>query len=224
MLAFSTHDIFLSKDNGGWVRTGVDGNGNCFYHAYVYSMDATTVSRLPKAQRLDYVMRIKNEFADRITFNDTSDLIDMNAFDSLVQLIHVYLIKKQLAFPDLSNEPLFSIGEYVALLCQLHPMLRTDPDFHSHVVAILKQYHTSIQEYVRRDGSWVFDSLIDLFMKKMDINIWLISHTTKTRITHYPIGNARYTIFMYHINDHYESIGWYQNKQMTRVFEHPSLP
>jgi hypothetical protein len=61
-------------------------------------------------------------------------------------------------------------------------------------------------------------------MKKMDINIWIISDTTKERITHYPLGQARYTLFMYHINDHYESVGLYKDKQMTRVFEHPFFP
>lgn len=220
MLAFSQHQLFLDD----WVRTGVDGDGNCFYHAYAYSMDASTVSQLSIQQRLEYVLRIKNEFANRITFEDTSDLIDMNSFDALVQLIHVYLSNHNLSFPDLSKEPLYSIGEYVALICQLHPILKSDAEFHKHVVLILKQYHASIQEYVRRNGSWVFDSLIDLFMKKMDINIWIISDTTKARITHYPVGNARYTIFLYHINDHYESVGWYKDKKMTRVFEHPFFP
>jgi hypothetical protein len=224
MLAFSQHHVFRHTDKGDWVRTGVDGDGNCFYHAYAYSMDASTVSQLSKQQRLDHVLTIKHEFANRITFNDTSDLIDMSSFDSLVQLIDIYLAKKQLKFPDLSKEPLYSIGEYVALLCQLHPVLQSDTEFHRHVVSILKQYHASIQEYVRRNGTWVFDALIDLFMKKMDINIWIISDTTKERITHYPLGQARYTMFMYHINDHYESVGLHKDKKMTRVFEHPFFP
>ena len=224
MLAFSQHQVFLKTHKGDWVRTGVDGDGNCFYHAYAYCMDASTVSKLSHHQRLEYVLRIKNEFANRITFNDTSDLIDMTSFESLAHLIHMYLSKKQLAFPDLSKEPLYSIGEYVALICQLHPILQSDTDFHRHVVLILKQYHVSIQDYVRRNGSWVFDALIDLFMKKMEINIWIISDATKARITHYPLGDARYTIFLYHIQDHYESIGWHQHKEMTRVFEHPFFP
>jgi hypothetical protein len=121
--------------------------------------------------------------------------------------------------PNLEKEPLLSIQSYLTLLYQLHPSLKDDASFQQHVSNVITSYHTYICEYVKRDGTWMFDSLIPLFMKKMEINIIIISHATGLPITHYPLLSNKYCIYMYHIDSHFESVGKYKNQIMKRVFE-----
>ncbi len=223
MLPFSEHDVFTDTEKGKWIRSGTDGKGNCFFHAYVYSLDASNLKTLNEEERLAYIMHVKLIFSKRILLSDTTNLIDVNTFDNLVQIINKYL-PHGLNPPDLSKQPLLSIGDYVKLICSTHQELHTNDLFQSQVSSILQNYHRTIVEYVKRDGSWMFDSLIDLFMKKMDINIWLISDDTKSRITHYIEHKTKYTIFMYHISGHFESIGFYKDNTIQRVFENPSFP
>ena len=207
---------------GNWYRYGTIPDGNCFFHAYAFSIDPG-IQYLDRPTLLQHIHDIKLKFANRITFMDASDLIDMSSFDDLVQSINVFLLQHNLGLPDLSKEPLFSIGDYVSLLCYMYPLLRTDPSFHQHVIPILNKYHHSIQTFVTTNGAWMFDSLIGLFMKKMEINIVLISHATQKPITHYPFVDYP-SIFMYHISDHFESIGRIEEKSVRFIFGHPQFP
>ena len=126
--------------------------------------------------------------------------------------------------PDLSKQPLQSISSYVDLLYKMHPELQHNEPFRGIVRDISDQYHSRMCDYVQSDGSWMFDTLIPLFMNKMEINIVMISHSTGLPITHYPSLDSGETIFMYHIHDHFESVGFYKKGIMKRVFEQASFP
>jgi hypothetical protein len=222
MLSFSTHKVFRVEGDKKWVRTGIDGDGNCFFHAYAYSVDANHIRSLTVSERKRYVMKIKNYLADRITFQDTLHLIHPDAFDYFLTVIQTII--HPLTMPDLTTQPLLSLHSYIDLLYQKHPSLQKDKRFYDQMMPLLQQYHMSIQSYIRKDGTWMYDSLLSLFMTYMNINIVIISHDTGRPITHYPSRTCAHTIYMYHSHDHYESVGVYQNDIMMRVFENSSFP
>jgi len=165
-------------------------------------------------------MKVKHYFADHITSDHAIEFIDPVSFERLVVPIEHFLDQKKLSHPDLSTQPLLSIRSYVQLVTALHSLenLDKDPSFESLIQEIYHSYHQSIQSYVRRNGTWMFDSLIILFMNIMDINIMLLSHETSMPITHYPPIDTEYTIVMYHLDNHFESVGFYKDEAMTRVF------
>lgn len=222
MLSFSTHKVFRIEGDKKWVRTGTDGDGNCFFHAYAYSVDANHIRTLNVVERKHYVMKIKNFVADRITLQDTLQLIHPDAFEYFLTIIQQII--DPLPMPDLTQQPILSLYSYIELLYQKHPFLQNNKQFYDQMMPLLQNYYTSIQTYIRKDGTWMYDSLLSLFMKIMNINIVMISHETGKPITHYPSRVCEHTIYMYHIHDHYESIGVYQNDIMTRVCENTNFP
>ena len=222
MLSFSTHKVFRTEDDRKWVRTGTDGDGNCFFHAYAYSVDANGFRVLSVAERKTKVMTIKQYVADRITLEDTLQLIHPDAFEYFLSVIETIL--NPLPLPDLSKQPLLSLYSYIVLLYQQHPFLESNKQFYDQMMPLLHNYHKSIQTYMSKDGTWMYDALLPLFMKYVDLNIVMISHDTKQPITHYPSRACKHTIYMYHIHNHYESVGLYQQNIMSRVFEKECFP
>jgi len=223
MLSFSEHRLFRSTPDGSWVRTGTDPDGNCFFNAYAYSVQPNAYRSMDAHKRKQYVMRIKQFFSSKLSHQDTLDLIDVSFFEVFLKAM-TSVLEPTYKLPDLSKQPLQSISSYVELLYKTHPVLRTNEPFRRIIDEISEQYHARMREYVQRDGSWMFDTLIPLFMNKMEINIIMISHETGMPITHYAPLESCETIFMYHIHDHFESVGLYKNSLMKRVFEHASFP
>lgn len=223
MLAFSKHDVFCSTTEGHWTRTGTDPDGNCFFNAYAYSIQPTAYREMDPSRRKQYVMKIKHYFANKITQEDTFALIDVSFFEVFLKYMSS-MYEPQYTLPDLSKQPLQSMASYVQLLSQTHPSLVQDPQFTGRVHDIAVQYHRRMEEYIRKDGTWMFDALIPLFMKKMEVNVMIISHDTKLPITHYPLFDYPETIVMYHIGEHFESVGFYKQPVMQRVFPHASFP
>ena len=230
MLAFNQHVVFNNQVREGsegdysWVRTGVDSDGNCFFNSYVYSLDPTLYRSLSYPERLNHVMKVKQYFSEHITLEHAIQLIDPSSFEQLINPIETFLTKRSLSCPDLREQPLLSINGYNRLVLSLHPTLETDSEYSRLRTSIYSNYHKMITNYVQKDGSWMFDSLIMLFMKIMDMNILLISHKTGKQISHYNTIATKYTILMYCLDNHFESIGQYKDNMMKRVFEKISFP
>ena len=217
MLPFSSHKIFLEKDNTAWVRTGTDGDGNCFFHSYVYSVEPNTFRELDIHQRKSRILKVKKYVADRVTFDDVYDLVHPDAFEKISEIINQRVAP--LSIPDLKNKPPLSLRQYIELIYDTHPILRKNDDFYKKIYPILQHYYNFIVDYIKQDGTWMYDALFPIIMKKLNINIIFISHDTSKKITHYPTYNCKYTIYIYHITNHYESIGLYKDGCMHRVFE-----
>lgn len=222
MLSFSENKVVRDYQHGSLVRTGTDPDGNCFFHAYLYSTEASTFKELSYPSRLQRVMEIKQYFANSITVDDVLDLVDVVSFEAIHGLIERHL--KGYTLPDLSKQPLLSLRAYLLLVYASYPDLSHEESFQYMIHVIQGEYHTKVQEYVRRNGAWMSDSYIILFMNKLKINIIMYSHATSKPITHYPPYEGTHSILMYHLTDHFESLGWYTNHTMTRVFATNELP
>ena len=224
MLSFSKNLVFLSTPSGYWVRTGTDPDGNCFFNSYAYSIQPNAYRNMDISKRKQYVMKIKKYFSTKITPHDTDELIDVSFFELFLKHMSS-LCEPAYKLPDLTKQPLHSISSYLDLLYTNHPSLKKNSTFQSNIQHISNQYYNTICDYVTQDGTWMFDSLIPLFMKKMEINIIIVSHETGLPITHYTLFEENSeTIFMYHIHSHFESAGFYKNNIMERVFTEASFP
>jgi len=217
MLAFSTHKVFAEQGDTRWVRTGTDPDGNCFFHAYAYCVEPNTFRDLNKEERRQRVLTIKKYVAEHITMDDIIDMIHPDAFEKFLpefnKMIH------PLKEPDLRNQPPLSLRKYINLLYQTHPVLSQSDEFKEKMYSLLFSYKSSIQNYVLQHGTWMFDALFPLLMRILQVNIIIISHETGKKITHTRQHNSPHTIYIYHVHDHYESVGAYQNNIMCRVFE-----
>ena len=160
---------------------------------------------------------LKNYFSNHIELEDDMNFFDTNHFEELMNAVEKKL--HPLKGPDLSKEPLLSFRSYMNLVYKLHQSLQTCHEFNLFIKNLGNQYHRMIKHYVERNGSWMFDSLIELFMKTVDMNIVLISDETKLPINHIRPYSSQYSMFIYHIHNHFESIGLYRNEVMKRIFE-----
>lgn len=215
MLSFSTHQTFLSGKER-FIRTGTDPDGNCFFHAYLYSV-YPLYREMNYQQRLKKALEVKDFFAKKITVNDVLDLIDVSTFETLLELIQVHL--KGYDLPDLSKQPLLSFRDYLLLVYELYPNLSHEESFQYMIHMLQNDYYQRVQDYIKKNGTFMIDAYIDLFMKKMNINIIMYSHQTGKPITHYPHYPVLYSIYMYHIPDHFESVGQLENGNVIRIFE-----
>lgn len=232
MLPFSSHQVAGIEDhpfrldypNDVLVRTGVDADGNCFFHSYLYSVEAISFKDLSYGERLNRVMQIKNLFASMITVDDILDLIDVTNFETMLELVEKHL--KGYELPDLSKQPLLSFRNYLLLVYESHPGLNQNESFQYMIHLMQQEYLSNVHEYIKRDGSWMQDSYIVLFMQKFRINIIMYSFDTNRRITHLPAyrmpdaNQSTPTILLLHILNHFESIGSYdrESQHMTRLF------
>jgi hypothetical protein len=226
MLPFSSHKIVSINPilkNQTPVRTGIDADGNCFFHSYLYSVEAPTYKDLPYDKRLQRAMEVKHFFADLVTIDDILDIIDIVSFETIQGLIEKHLKGYQL--PDLSKQPLLSLRSYLLLVYDLYPHLTTDQAFQYMIYLLQNEYVEHVKQYIKRGGSWMIDSYIELFMKKLKINIILYSFETNKKITHYRYYDGPLSICMYHITDHFESIGSYDisTQKMTRIFKNNEI-
>lgn len=199
------------------VRTGIDTDGNCFFHSYLYSVEAPTYRELNYEQRLQRAMEVKHFFSDLVNVDDILDIIDVVKFEIIIGLLEKHL--KGYKLPDLTKQPLLSLRNYLLLIYESHPELNHDESFQYMIHLLQNDYLQNVKNYISADGSWMMDSYIILFMKKFKINIIMISDETKKRITHYPSVEGSF-ILMYHINDHFESVGCYDKvtQHMKRLF------
>ena len=211
MLSFSTHQFFSDS----LIRTGTDPDGNCFFHAYLYSVNPL-YRDMNYQHRLQKALEIKEFFANKITVNDILDLIDVSTFETLIELIQIHL--KGYNLPDLSKQPLLSFRDYLLLVYQLYPNLSHEESFQYMIHMLQNDYHKRVQDYIKKNGTFMVDSYIDLFMKKMNMNIIMYSHQTGKPISHYRQYTVLHSIYMYHIPDHFESVGQIENGNVIRIF------
>jgi hypothetical protein len=224
MLPFSTHEIFKVNGDNKWIRTVTDQDGNCFFHSYAYSVEANEFRKLSMEDRKKRILTIKSYIADNISLEDSISIIFPDMFESYINSIEFIMKKVDLEPIDLSKQPLLSIKEYNQLLYKKYPILLQYEPFSENIKSFMSMYHSSLQRYIKSDGTWVFDSIIPLIMKILSINIIIISHDTLLPISHMKMNECPYTIYMYHIHNHFESVGLYKDEKMTRVFEKIYVP
>ena len=201
MLPFNRHQMVRK----GLVRTGVDADGNCFWHAYLYCIDATTIRRLPPAERLNRVMAVKQRASDRFQLEDLMHLVDADLVQDGVTLL------ERVRPLNLENREIWCLADL--------PLPKTTvPGWDRFLTERLQK----VKNDLRQHRAWMYDSLIHWFMHKSQLAIYMLSEATGRFITHYNIPkSAKHAIMMYHLGNHFESLGIYDGEHITRVFPHP---
>lgn len=222
MIPFSTHSIIKQDHDKTWVRTGTDADGNCFFHAYAYSVEANEFRTKTKEERKQRVLSIKHFVAERISMEHVLNSNHPELFEYILVDLEKYL--SPLVLPDLSNYPLLTIQSFLGILYKTHPSLESLSTFQHYLHSQLQFHHQRLKDFVRHDGSWIYDSLMPIIMSILQVNIIIISHETQKPITHVTQGLFPHTIYLYHVHDHFESVGLFENDFMKRVFDKNIFP
>lgn len=209
------HITFYESNGIKWVRSTTDTDGNCFFHAYLYNIEGDIYDTYPIWKRKEKVLSLKQSFSDKVTVDHALDLIDVEAFEIMQNYLSSHY--PQFKLPDLTNLPPLSWRKYILMIYQYYPELSINPSFQSDMYRLQQSYHRMIQENIRRDGKWMEDVYIDLFMKVMNQTIFILSHSTGKKITHIHTPINDQAMFIYHIGNHFESVAR-KTHTMTRLF------
>jgi len=219
-LSFSEHRVL----RGNWIRTGTDPDGNCFFHAYLYSVEPHTFRERTLEERRQRVHTVKAYVASHVTNDHVLDLVDITAFEPLHESISRYARHKEWTPVDIKDRGIISFRDYFALI---PPEWYNDPEFQTYIQQWNHYYAESTRSYLARDGAWMVDHLFPLLMKLLHVDIQFISAETNRPITHggemkcFEKTCNTYGIIMYHLGGHFESIGLIEEGSVTRVFTLP---
>jgi DNA-binding transcriptional MerR regulator len=218
------HESYNVQDTpfGKLFSTRTDPDGNCFYHSYLQSVEDSTYSLYDKADRLKRVQVIRNYIHENLTPEDIFELVDSQSFENLKKFIDSYLISTK-------REPIeyhgsdFSIKGYVKEVENKYVGINKEDDFVKHVQRLIVAYGNQVSEYFAKDGSWMNDTFIPIFSKKLQVDIVFISSRTGGPIKLAVRQNFPAVIIMYHTGEHFESMGIDTGFEKIRVFTLESI-
>ncbi len=213
------HESYPVQDTpfGVLFSTRTDPDGNCFYHAYLQSVEDSTYSTYSTEDRKKRVQVIRNYIQEHLTPEDIFELVDTQSFENLKKFIDGYLTatKRQ---PIVYHESDMSIRGYVKAIEKTFPGIDKEEGFVQRVQQLIVNYGNQVADYFSKDGTWMNDTFIPLFSKKLQVDIVFISSRTGNPIQLAVRQNLPAVIVMYHTGDHFESMGIDARGEKIRVF------
>lgn len=212
-----TNRLLKKTPYGNLFITSTEGDGNCFYHAYLQSVEDSIYSKYSIDQKKKRVMVIREYLQKMLTPEDVFYIIDPVSFDNIKQLVDKYLIENGMKPVDYMSGNL-SLGGYVEFLEKTFPGIDAKPEFIKHIQQTMDAYGNQIASYLRTDGTWMTDTFIPYFSKKLQLDIEFISSTDNKPVQLSIRNGFPAVILMYHTGGHFESIGVQTDKEVIRVF------
>jgi hypothetical protein len=202
---------------GQLFSTRTDPDGNCFYHSYLQSVEDSTYSLYNREDRLKRVKAIRDYITEHLTPEDIFDLVDTQSFENLKKYIDTYLASTERPPLDYHDAEM-SIKGYVKAIENAYPGIDKEAGFVSCVQNLIVAYGNQIAKYFSKDGTWMNDTFIGLFCKKLQVDIVFLSSRTNQPIKLALRQGFPAVILMYHTGDHFESLGIDTGKEKIRVF------
>lgn len=218
------HESYIVQDTpfGKLFSTGTDPDGNCFYHSYLQAVEDSSYSLYDQADRLKRVQVIRNYIQDHLTPEDIFELSDSQSFENLKKFIDSYLISTKREAVDYNGSD-FSIKGYVKELENKYDGINKEDGFIKRVQLLIVSYGNQVAGYFAKDGSWMNDTFIPIFSKKLQVDIVFISSRTGAPIKLAIRQNFPAVIIMYHTGEHFESMGVDTGTEKIRVFTPESI-
>jgi hypothetical protein len=160
---------------------------------------------------------IRNYIQEHLTPEDIFELVDTQSFENLKKFIDQYLTATRRS-PLEYHESDMSIKGYVKAVEKTYEGINKEEEFVKQVQNLIVNYGNQVAGYFGKDGTWMNDTFIPIFSKKLQVDIVFISSRTGAPIQlairqHFPA-----VIIMYHTGDHFESMGVDTGKEKIRVF------
>jgi hypothetical protein len=218
------HESYIVQDTpfGKLFSTRTDPDGNCFYHAYLQAVEDSSYSSYSSEDRKKRVKVIRSYIQQHLTPEDIFELVDTQSFENLKKFIDLYLTTSKREPVDY-HESDMSIRGYVKTIEKTYSGIDKEPGFVQRVQQLIVNYGNQVAEYFAKDGTWMNDTFIPLFSKKLQVDIVFISSRTGAPIQlairqHFPA-----VIVMFHTGDHFESMGVDTGREKIRVFTPQSI-
>jgi hypothetical protein len=209
--------IIQETPYGKLITTESDPDGNCFFHAYLQSTEAETYSGYSLEKRKKRVHVIRNHIDKELKPIDIYELVDPTSFETIQTVIDKWL-KKNGHESIVFHSDKMSIRGYVEEVEKKYPEVIKEEHFIQHIHELIQHYGKEIKRYLLKDGTWMFDTLIPLFSKVMKVDIVFISSSTNKPIQLAFRGGYEHVIIMYHLGNHFESMGILHKDEIIRVF------
>jgi hypothetical protein len=213
------HDSYTVEDTpfGRLFSTRTDPDGNCFYHSYLQSVEDSTYSTYTREERLKRVKVIRDYITEHLSPEDIFELVDTQSFENLKKYIDAYLTSTNRA-PIEYHDADMSIKGYVKAVEKAYEGIDKEQKFVTQVQNLIVSYGNQIAKYFSKDGTWMNDTFISLFCKKLNVDITFLSSRTNLPIKLALRQGFPAVIVMYHTGDHFESMGIDTGKEKVRVF------
>ena len=202
---------------GKLFSTRTDPDGNCFYHAYLQAVEDSSYSTYSLEDRKKRVQVIRNYIQDRLTPEDIFELVDTQSFENLKKFIDQYLTATKRSLIEYHDSDM-SIRGYVKAVEKEYDGINKEEGFIKQVQNLIVSYGNQIASYFSKDGTWMNDTFIPIFSKKLQVDIVFISSRTGEPIKLAILQHFPAVIVMYHTGDHFESMGIDTGSEKIRVF------
>ena len=202
---------------GKLFSTRTDPDGNCFYHAYLQAVEDSSYSTYSLEDRKKRVQVIRNYIQDRLTPEDIFELVDTQSFENLKKFIDQYLTATKRS-PIEYHDSDMSIRGYVKAVEKVYDGINKEEGFIKQVQNLIVSYGNQVASYFSKDGTWMNDTFIPIFSKKLQVDIVFISSRTGEPIKLAILQHFPAVIVMYHTGDHFESMGIDTGNEKIRVF------
>jgi hypothetical protein len=218
------HESYTVQDTpfGKLFSTRTDPDGNCFYHSYLQAVEDSTYSSYSAENRKKRVQVIRSYIQENLTPEDIFELVDTQSFENLKKYIDEYLTatrRKPLEY----HQSDMSIKGYVKAVEKAYDGIQKEEGFVKRVQLLIVNYGNQVAEYFSKDGTWMNDTFIPIFSKKLQVDIVFISSRTGAPIQLAIRQNFPAVIIMYHTGDHFESMGIDTGKEKIRVFTQEAI-
>ena len=202
---------------GKLFSTRTDPDGNCFYHAYLQAVEDSSYSTYSLEDRKKRVQVIRNYIQDRLTPEDIFELVDTQSFENLKKFIDQYLTATKRSLIEYHDSDM-SIRGYVKAVEKVYDGINKEEGFIKQVQNLIVSYGNQVASYFSKDGTWMNDTFIPIFSKKLQVDIVFISSRTGEPIKLAILQHFPAVIVMYHTGDHFESMGIDTGNEKIRVF------
>ena len=214
--------IIQDTPYGKLISTETDADGNCFFHAYLQSTEAETYSGYNTERRRKRVQTIRNYIDSQLKPIDIYELVDPTSFETIQTVIDKWL-KENGHESIVFHSDKMSIRGYVEEVEKKYPEVIKEEKFIEHIHELIQYYGKEIKRYLLKDGTWMFDTLIPLFSKVMKVDIVFISSSTHKPVQLAVRGGYEHVIIMYHLGNHFESMGILHKDEIIRVFTQEAI-
>ena len=223
-VGISKEFINLYGDEQVLVRTGVEPDGNCFYHAYWYNRSAAYRQSSP-SKRLQMVQAFRKEFSEWVTFARYLDTSSITLLTDLRETLSRIISKEQMvAYDNVFDQAYFEKHSYDMTI--YNTTLSQLPSIQPIVQTTLRKMHEQLKKEIATQGTWATQRHIVLLMIYHNVNIYIIDSISRRPVlllfSSYKVSRAHSMAVMV-INDrHYEPIGFMSHgyaKRMLKPFD-----
>lgn len=215
------------------VRTGVIGDGSCFFHA-LYHATSAAYRQMSLAERVTYIQRVRRELAKRCTLSQVKQLGGGELYRmSFLLLLRQVIVKvvaksKEIQFWDNELLPLLSNEWTTTSLADCQRLILSKLEG-GYMLMLLKGIEQTILEQFKEKlkKDWVDDYCMEYLSELYQLNFFFVQ--ASSRAAYKVFRRREYTtslVFCWIDEGHYETMGvLLPGNRVERVFTttHPII-